>query len=133
MENLDQVVAFRMQWGATLSEEQKAAVAAERAAWANEESKGEREAELAATFQTSDTNADGLLDRSEFEGFMKAMQQNAGARGLPTMDTETVADDMKDMIYALYNAQTAGVDGVSIGDFVAITKAISEKIKAALA
>ena len=60
----------RIAWKNGLSAEDLAKVQAEQAAWAAEETKADRMAEVATTFATADTNADGLLDRAEFEDFM---------------------------------------------------------------
>ena len=73
----------RMEWMATLSEEDKAKVLADRAAFSAEETKAERMGELAATFGAADTNQDGKLDRSEFEDFMGKLSQNSQARNVP--------------------------------------------------
>ena len=129
-ENLNEIAAWRGNWIDSLSDEQKATLQADRAAYANEETKAERMAELAATFQTNDTNADGLLDRAEMEGFMRALKQNGEARGVPTMDTENVDDAMKDKAWAFYNSITADVEGVSMADFAAGTQQIGAAIKA---
>ena len=59
MEHMDACAEFRNNWVKSLSDDDRAKMAAEKAAWTNEETKAERMAEFAATFQTNDTNADG--------------------------------------------------------------------------
>ena len=77
------LVTKRMTWMGTLSAEEKAALETDRAAFSNEETKGERMAEMASTFGAADTNADGRLDRAEFEDFMGKVAQNSAARNVP--------------------------------------------------
>lgn len=73
----------RLAWRATLSADEQAALEADRASFTNEETKAERMAEMAATFQAADTNQDGRLDRAEFEDFMTKLGQNSAARNVP--------------------------------------------------
>ena len=55
-EHLDAIVAMRVEWITNLSEADRAALQNERAGYANEETKGAREAEMTASFQAADTN-----------------------------------------------------------------------------
>ena len=129
---VEEVAAWRAEWMASLSEEQKGALQADRASYANEETKAERMTELAQTFNACDTNQDQLLDRVEMESFMKCLRQNSEARGVPSMDTDSVSDEMKDKVWALYNGATEGTDGVSMADFAKVTQEIGAAIKAAM-
>ena len=56
MEHLDAIRDLRLGWMATLSDEDKGKLEAERASWADEAVKAEKMAELTATFQAADTN-----------------------------------------------------------------------------
>ena len=127
-ENLDFVAQARLAWFSGLTEEQKASAMAERAAWADEQTKAERLAELAATFQASDTNNDGLLDAAEFEDFMGKISQNAAARGAPTMDTSAASAELKEKAYALFNSNSDG-DGISQADFLAVSEKVIAKVR----
>ena len=130
-EHLADIAAWRMQWMASLSDDQKAAMQADRAKWAAEETKQALMQEMAATFQAADTNADGVLDRAEFEDFMQKMQQNAAARGAPSVSADDVSDDLKEKMWAFYDAEGAQ-PGVSMADFGTATQKIAAHIKAAM-
>ena len=103
-EHLDAIVAARVAWIATLSEEQKAALAAEQGFDHTEE--------LTQTFNMADTNNDEHLDTNEFKVFFEYMVGNMNARGTPTMP---LADYNWDQMYAFFNHASPD-DGVSIAD-----------------
>ena len=128
MEHLDAVAQARLAWVKSLSDDERALLYGEKAAWANEETKGERIAEMLATFQANDTNADGLLNRAEFDNFVKAMGQNAAARGLPVEDYDSLSEELKEKWYAVFAAYNTEANGVSMTSFDAAFKAISEKM-----
>lgn len=109
----------RLAWRATLSADEQAALEADRAAFSNEETKAERMAEMAATFQAADTNQDGRLDRSEFEDFMGKLAQNSAARNVPFQPQDQFSDEEKDGVYALFDAKE-GTPGVTMPDFIAV-------------
>ena len=129
--DIDAAAAKRVAWMATLSEEQKAALMADRAAFSAEETKAERMGELAATFGTADTNADGRLDRSEFEDFMGKLSQNSAARNVPFQPHDDFSAEEKDGMYALFNGKSEG-DGVTMEDFFATVKEMQAKVAALL-
>ena len=71
----------RANWMNSLGEEDKAKVAAHR-----EEMKTnpeEHKAEFMATFQTADTNSNGVLEQAEFNNCMNMLGQNIAAKGVP--------------------------------------------------
>ena len=76
----------RLAWRNSLSDEDKNKLIEEKKTWEAEETKAERMAEFMATFTSSDTDNDGLLNRQEFEDFLTKLGQNAGARGVPNQD-----------------------------------------------
>merc|ERR1719331_2525386 len=117
----------RVAWMATLTEEQKGAMAADRAAFFAEETKAERMAELAATFSAADTNADGRLDRSEFEDFMGKISQNLQARNVPFHPHDDFSAEEKDGMYALFNGKSEA-DGITMEDFFATVKDMQAKV-----
>ena len=86
-------------------------------------------AEIAATFQAADANQDGVLDKAEFTDFMGKLGQNAAARGVPHMSVDGVSDDVKEAVWAVFNGQTEGTDGVSMADFGAVSEIIGAKIR----
>jgi Ca2+-binding EF-hand superfamily protein len=102
-------------------------VQADRAAGADEEAKAARTEELQATFGTADTNEDGVLNKEEFANFMQMVQQNAGARGVPTVNQDDVSDDMKEKLWSYYNSFTPNDGGVSMEDFLTATRNIIAK------
>ena len=130
-ENLAEVVAMRAAWNASLSDDEKAKAQEERAAWGNEETKAERMAELQASFQAADVNEDGVLSQAEFVDFMGKLAGNLKARGVPSQGPDAINDDMKAKVWALYNAKTADVDGVSLPDFLGVVKDIQTAMQAA--
>ncbi len=129
MENIDAICQMRATWMASLSEEQKAAGQAERAAWADEEKKAEKLAELSATFQASDSDSTGALNAAQFEDFMGKLAENLKARGVPAQGTDAVDAEMKEKVFAYYNAQSDS-DGVTLQDFLGATKKIREALQA---
>ena len=62
MEHLAEIAQMRATWTASLTEEQRAAIATQKATMATEEGKAEMMAEMIATFQTNDTNSNGVID-----------------------------------------------------------------------
>ena len=128
MENVTAIAQFRLDWMNSLSEEDKTKLEEEKANWANEEFKAERMAEMNATFQAADTNADGVLDATEFEDFMKKLMQNGRARGTPMPADESVSDDLKVKMFAFYDAVNAESQGVTLADFFAAGQQIQAKV-----
>ena len=45
------------------------------------------------------------------------------------MDSDAIPEDMKEKVYALFNSQTADVQGVSMADFGAVTTLVGAKIR----
>ena len=130
-EYLNEIAAMRLNWMASLSPEEQAAMGTERAAWEDDALKAERMAELEATFQAADTNSDGLLDRAEFEDFMSKVGQNVAARGVPHMSVDSVDAEMKDKVYAFFDAEDGNVgNGVSLVDFLTGTEKVGQAIMA---
>ena len=117
----------RLAWRNSLSDEDKAKLVAEKQSWEAEETKAERMAEFSATFTTNDTNADGVLDRAEFENFLVALGQNAANRQVPHQDNAEYSAEEKDGIYAIFNAKSEG-EGVSQADFFAVMLEIGAKV-----
>ena len=102
----------RLAWRNSLDEASRAALEAEHASWAVEETKAERLAEFNATFAAADTNNDGVLDRAEFEDFMLKMSQNSAARNIPFQSHDDYSAEEKDGVFALFdnfNGETQGV------------------------
>ena len=126
---LTKVAAWRKEWIASLSDDQRAAIAADRASYSAEETKAERMGELAATFQAADTNADGLLDQAEFQDFMTKVGQNASARNVPFPAVGDVSDEIKQATFEVFNGITADSAGVSLADFGKATAAIYQKMQ----
>ena len=128
-ECLDAVVACRVQWIQSLSEEQRAAFQADREAVAgSEEVKQERLQEAQATFQCSDTNDDGMLDRAEFEDFLGKVAQNAEARGVPAQKPEDMDEPTRDALYTFFDALDGSVAGnVSFADCLTGLEQINAK------
>ena len=130
-EHLNEIAAMRLNWMTSLSPEEQAAMGAERAAWEDDATKAERMAELQATFQAADTNNDGLLDRAEFEDFMSKVGQNVAARGVPHMSVDSVDAEMKEKVYAFFDAEDGNVgNGVSMVDFLTCTEKVGQAIMA---
>ena len=70
-DNLTTVCAKRLEWMMSLSEEDRNKVMADKARLKDDaEFKAQMAAEMAATFQASDTDNDGLLNKEEFTDFM---------------------------------------------------------------
>ena len=118
----------RLAWRNSLSDEDKAKLVAEKQSWEAEETKAERMAEFSATFTTNDTNADGVLDRAEFENFLNALGQNAANRQVPHQDNAEYSAEEKDGIFAIFNAKSEG-DGVKMADFFAVMLEIGAKVR----
>ena len=118
----------RIAWKGTLNAEQLAAFEAEKTAWTNEETKAERMAEFAATFGSSDTDADGRLNRAEFEDFMTKLGQNSAARNVPFQPHSDYSDEEKDGVFAIFNAKSEG-DGVTSEDFFGTMMEINAKMR----
>ena len=57
------------------------------------------------------------------------MGQNAKARNVPIQEMEEYSVEEKDSIYAIFNANTEGADGVSSADFFAVMLKIGEKVR----
>lgn len=89
----------------------------------------ERKVEFVATFGAADSNQDGLLDKAEFTDMMEKLAQNAGARGCPHMNVADVDEESKEAIWAFFNGQTEGTDGVSAMDFGVAAMAIAAKTR----
>ena len=129
-EHLEAIAAARVAWLQSLSEEQRAAVRADKEASNDEAVKAERMAEGQATFQTADTNNDGLLDKAEFKNFMEMMAQNAGARGVPHMNPADCDEELQEKIYAFFDAEDGNAgNGVSLADVVSCMGKIGAKCR----
>ena len=85
-------------------------------------------AEFGATFQSADTNGDGMLVRAEFEDFMIKLGQNAAARGVPHQADSDYSAEEKDEIFAIFNAKSEGA-GVTAADFFAVMGDVQQKIR----
>ena len=64
---------------------------------------------------------------------MGKIAQNASARGIPTQGPDSVEADMKAKVFAFFDAQDSGTAGVTIPEFLAGTKKVTEAIKAKMA
>ena len=126
----DLVATKRSAWRASLSEEEKALVAAETASWKAEETKAERMGEFAATFASADTNSDGLLTGAEFADMMQKLGQNAAARGVPHPTESNYTDEEKVTVYAWMNSLTEGAAGVSMADMFTAMQAVAAAMQA---
>merc|ERR1739844_123725 len=126
---LEDVARARIVWFQDLSPEDQAKVQQAREEFKAEETKAERLQEVAATFGAADANQDGVLDKAEFTDFMGKLGQNAAARGVPHMSVDGVSDDVKEAVWAVFNGQTEGTDGVSMADFGAVSELIGAKIR----
>ena len=58
---------------------------------------------------------------------MTKLGQNADARGVPHMNVEDVDEESQEAVWALFNGQTEGTDGVSIADFAGAFQAVAAK------
>ena len=84
-----------------------------------ESSKIKRIAEIKAIFEASDSNKDGLLDRSDFNDFIKQIEQREEARHIPHMSYG--AQDKNQKAWNLYNDKNpANKNKVSLDDFLAV-------------
>ena len=119
----------RLAWRASLSAEDTDKLNGEKAAWSAEETKAERMAEFGATFQAADTNADGLLDRTEFEDFMGKLAANSVARDVPFQPQDSYSAEEKDAVFGVFNATNAETDGINANDFFATMAAITAKMQ----
>ena len=124
MQHLESLAGHRLAWHMALSEEDKAKVVTAH----SEENKEARMASFVATFQSSDTNGDGLLQKAEFADFFKKLSQNAGAAGVPHMTEADTTEEQREQVWEMYNSQTAGTDGVSMADFGAVTEIFKAKL-----
>lgn len=131
-EHLQDIATWRVEWLSTLSDDEKAKLQADRAEWLAEETKAARMAEMAATFQTADTNADGVLNQAEFNSFLEMMQSNTIAKGVPAMNYADVEEAMKDKLFAFYDA-VGEAPGVTLADFGAGMNQFAAAIKAKMA
>ena len=128
MENIDALCQKRMSWRASLSEEQLAALSAEQASWGVEETKQARMTEFTETFAAADTDSNGLLSRAEFEDFLSKCCQNSGARNVPFEPLTNYSAAEMDGMYAIFNENTADVDGVSQADFFATMMKVQKRM-----
>ena len=118
----------RLAWKTSLSAEDQGKLAEEHKTWEAEETKAERMAEFGATFSSADTDADGKLNRAEFEDFITKLGQNAAARGVPHQPDSDYSAEEKDGIYALFDAQ-GPEPGVTSADFFAVMTQIAGKVR----
>ena len=131
-EHLDAIVAWRREWGASLSDDDQAKVTADRAASREDPVKSERMAEMAATFNAADTNQDGKLNQEEFTDFMGKMKQNSEARGVPMAGRDQVPEDLQQKMFDFMVAHSGeGADGVTMAGFGASLVAIGQAMQAA--
>ena len=131
MEHLDHLATKRLQWHMALSVEDRAKVVAMH----GEEGKEERAQVFVATFTAADTNSDGLLDKAELKDFFGKMGANAEAASVPHMKESDTTEEDQEKIYALFNAATPGVEGISMQDFgttMEIFKAKMAEMRAAM-
>ena len=119
----------RLAWRQTLGADDQAKLAEEVKSWEAEETKAERVAEHGATFQAADTDADGFLNRAEFEDFLLKLGQNAAARGVPHQPHTDYSDEEKDGIFALFDAASPNDAGVSPADFFTIMAQVTAKLR----
>ena len=97
-------------------------------AYRTEEGKAERTAEFGATFGSADTNQDGLLDRAEWDDFMSKLAANSAARDVPWPNDEAYPQELKDAVFELFNATTAGTEGISAADYHSTMGALMVKM-----
>ena len=131
MEHLDHLAAKRLAWHMSLSVEDRAKVVAMH----GEEGKEQRAAEFVATFTSADTNSDGLLDKAELKDFFAKMGANDEAAGIPHMKEGDTTEEEHEMIYAYFNSETPGVEGVNmqdLGQTMEIFKAKMAEMRAAM-
>ena len=130
MEHLEAIAQHRLAWLNGLTEEQRAAVRADKEAAHDEAVKAERLAEAQATFGAADTNSDGKLDKAEFADFMEKMSQNAGARGVPAMTAADCPEDVQEKIFAYFDSIDGEVgNGVSFADVISGMEAVGAKCR----
>ena len=84
-----------------------------------ESSKIKRIAEIRAIFNACDSNKDDLLDRSDFNEFIKQLEQREEARNVPHMSYG--AQDMYLKAWNLFNDKNpVNKNKVSLDDFLAV-------------
>ena len=126
---LNELIAERVAWRQSLTEDDKAKLEIEKQAWTSNETKMPLIAEMLLTFQQADADSNMLLSEAEFGNFWTKHNSNSLGRGVPCPPDYT--DEQKPKVYAIYNAKTPGVDGVSLQDFFAVVADLGNKIKAA--
>ena len=84
---------------------------------------------MAATFNTADTNQNGVLELNEFNNCMEMMGQNVVAKGVPHKMFSTYSDEEKAAAWEHFNGQTPGTAGVSLEDFISGIVAIRNKVR----
>ena len=67
---------------------------------------------------------------AEFANFVGAVNSNMKARGVPVNENSSLTDDQKKAWYDLFNAKTPGTDGVTLDDFLGVTKDVQEAMAA---
>ena len=118
----------RLTWKTSLSAEDQGKLEEEQKNWEAEETKAEKMAEFTATFQSADTDADGKLNRAEFDDFMTKLIQNLTARGVPHQPQADYSAEEHDGIYALFDAQ-GPEPGVTVADFFGIMTQVAAKVR----
>ena len=98
------IVDMRVTWYKSLSAEDTAKINAERAAYGDEAKRNERMAELTATFGAADVNQDGVLDLTEFNDFLSKLASTWSARGHPVDNPDNLTPEVKEKIFAYFNA-----------------------------
>lgn len=83
-----------------------------------ESSKIQRIAEIKAIFEVCDSNKDGLLDRSDFNEFVKQIEQRDEARNIPHMSYG--AQDKNQSAWNLFNDKNPVSNKVSLDDFLSV-------------
>ena len=128
-EKLDVVVEAQMQWGMSLSDDQKAALRADRTKLKED---GEHKAAIVAAYTQlmteSDADANGRLDLQEFGVFLRKVSEAEAARGLPA---RSWTDDSVATTYAYFN-EADETDGVTPEQFWTQFRAMTAKITAIL-
>ena len=130
-EHLNELIQFRITWFGGRSEEERAAILADRATWNEEPTKSERQAEMAATFGAADTDQDGKLTFAEYHDFMGKVKQNCDARNVPFIDRDEVPEDVQQKFYA-YLVSKSDSDGITMAGFLAGAEEMSAAMQAAM-
>ena len=114
-----------MQWEAQFSEEEKTVGAAFEATLKDDPAAlGQFMQEIDDTFNSSDTNGDGLLDRVEFKTFVERMDANGVQRGLKHRETD---DTFIDMVYPCFDGFNQESQGVSKGEILMVLNLLNRK------